>query len=150
MRIEQASTKYLLELEKNIRDEDRKEVEVTTSVPLTDTMEALIKRSEEAYVAVHDDKLVAIFGVVEPSFVGGVGAPWVLSTKEVEKHKKTFMWGSKQILKSWMSKYPVLVCFIDARYKKALNWAKWMGFTIYPSKAYGESGLPFHRAEIRR
>ena len=150
MRMVVASTKHVQALLDDIRPEDAAEVEATTSEDMYTLIARHIKKSNESWSVFNDDKLVAILGVASLSLVSGIGTPWALSTNEATKHKRVFMKASRILMDNWLIKYPILICYIDARYKKALRWAKWLGFTIHPPKPYGEKQLPFHKVEVRR
>jgi len=46
--------------------------------------------------------------------------------------------------------YSHLENWVDARNTKAINWLRWLGFTVHDPVPFGVAGLPFHRFDMRR
>lgn len=132
-----------------IRKDDIAELASLTSLPVDGILEQHVGRSMEAYTAMADGVPFCIFGVAQATFFSEEAVPWLLTSVELEKHKKAFLIGSRLFVKEVLKTYPLLVNHVDARYTKALRWAKWLGFTVFPAAPYGIAGEPFHRIELR-
>lgn len=133
----------------DIRDEDKAEAAAMDTFDLKSLLRDNIKRSVECWTCLVDEGVVAIFGVIRLTLLSDSVCPWMATTNLVYKHKKAFLKCTKLGVEFWANKYKNLESFIDARYDKALRWAKWVGFTIHPAKPYGPYGNLFHKTELR-
>lgn len=134
-----------------MRDLDIQELAASTGdTPLSALQQGLLT-SSEVYTALADGVPYAMFGVVPVSILGGVGLPWLLTSKDVVKHAKEIVRWSEPVARHWVANsYTTLINMIDGRHKPALRWAKHVGFTVHAGEPYGIEGRPFHKIEMRR
>lgn len=104
-------------------------------------------RSERAWVALHDEDVIGVFGIIPITLTGIVASPWLLTTG---KYPKDLLRGTKIVLPLLLDRWPILINYIDARYKASLRWAEWAGFQIHPAHPYGKQNQPFHMIEMRK
>lgn len=147
IKLVEVEDKYLKELEENAPEEQVLEVYASHAKNIFKVAKEGALRSEEAWVALHNDEVVGVFGVIPVSFLGHVASPWLLTTG---KYPKLLLKYTRIILPYLLDKWPILTNYIDARYEASLRWAKWAGFNIYPAEPYGREQLPFHRIEMRK
>jgi hypothetical protein len=127
-------------------------VEVFAEVGLT-PFEALansIERSDKAFSLLIGDEVGAIWGVLGHEQLQGVGIPWLLTGRAIAKHPRVLLRHSRWGLEQMLELYPLLMTWIDARYRGALRWAEWLGFSIHPVEPIGPHGMPFHRVFYKR
>lgn len=91
----------------------------------------------------------AMFGLGAPDLLGDKATVWLMATDEVWKHRLGFLRASRRVLQDTRRLYPHLEGYVDSRFKKAVNWAKWLGFEIHDPQPYGRLGMPFHHVELR-
>jgi hypothetical protein len=87
---------------------------------------------------------VALFGI-GPTLEKGVGVPWLVATKEIERHPVRFYRISKKLFPSLAEGYERLVNWVDARNTLSLRWLAWLGFEMGPPTPFGVRGLDFHK-----
>lgn len=75
---------------------------------------------------------------------------WLLTTTAVDRHPKAFLKASRAVLASLLDKYPALVNVVDARYERAIRWARHLGFEVLQAVPHGPLAMPFHPIRIRR
>lgn len=112
------------------------------------TIEKTVNQSREVFTALDGDQLLAMWGIVTPTWLSYVASPWMLSTKYIVNYPRPLLIGSKRMVKAWSEQYSVLQNYIDSRYTESVNWARHSGFTIYPPIPYGRLQVPFHRIEV--
>lgn len=129
-----------------IRDSDRQEVLASCGRDIEDVLIESLYMTGRHYVGIKDERLVCVFGVAEQ---GDVGVPYMLGTEEIYNNKKTFLYYSKKFIELISSEYKYLVNYVDARNVKAIEWLRWLGFTIHEKKPYGIMGFDFHKFDMR-
>ena len=142
---------HLEELSRHARVADRLECVASYGMDLHQVASFSFEQSEECYTGIKDGIVYGCVGIVPPfTVMSDTACPWLLTTVHVDKSPRILLSNTKPLIEKWLHYYPILENYIDSRYKKALRWAKWAGFTIYPAKPHGEMQIPFHRVEIRR
>jgi hypothetical protein len=118
------------ELEENMREIDRKEIEGMgfstmqgAEVSICDTAPVYVARSRNG-------KLICCWGL--QILIGKENNPntyliWALGTDELKNHKKDFVKESKAILERWMELYGCLENTVATFNKRAIHWLKWLG-----------------------
>jgi hypothetical protein len=107
-----------------------------------------IDHSEHSWTALIDGKPEAIFGVGILNVIGGVGAPWLLATDEVERNRRVFVRLSISFRNELLERYPVLRNFVDVRNTASIRWLRWMGAEF--SEPVLIRDHPFRMFEMRR
>lgn len=126
-----------------MRDEDVAECEALGLEPLRALQDGLAG-SVESVTAFFDGEVAAMAGY---SRTGGV---WMLSGQACTRNPLLFLRMSRRVVDDFLSKQPVLFNGIDARYKGALRWARWLGFTVEAPQEVPPHGALFCPAWIRR
>ena len=130
--------------------EQKKEIEASHGKDGLSTIALSIGASVECLSFFSSSTLLAIAGIVPLSILGGRASPWLLSTEALLSQPRLLLRHTKPVLQEWLEDWDVLENYIDARYDKAIRWAKWSGFIIYPAIPYGVAGQLFHKIEMRK
>jgi hypothetical protein len=142
--ITRATLRDAEELGATMRDADAEEIRLIGGFTPYEAVALSIQASRgKAWSAWHKGRLVAVFGVADVSLLGGVGQPWALTSRVVDRIPKEYVLTSKRFLSVLRKQYSLLVTTIDARYGKALRWAEALGFTVHPFTPYGAAGIHF-------
>lgn len=140
---------HIAELAANMRAEDVEEVAAFGETPLS-AVQAAMQVSRDAYAWTIDGKVAAMFGVASFQIMNHVGHPWLLSTPELVRSPWRFLYGSRLFVREWAQQWPVLVNYVDARYTVAVDWIKFMGFTVYDAEPWGPLQAPMRKFEMVR
>lgn len=147
--ITEATLEDLEELAPILRQADREEIEAATGKDVLDVLKSSLEFSTLAWAGRVNGELLCVFGVGSPSLASGIGIPWLLGSKAIDKYSRTFMRQTTPYMKRMKKLCPLMVNFVDARNTKSIEWLKRLGFTILDAEPWGVSGLPFHKFEMR-
>lgn len=136
-------------IDAGLRAADRAEIEASSGPDTLSTLRQSIAMSIWALTFCVDARPVAVFGVVPLSLLGGVGAPWLLATDELDQRSGPLTRGVRTYLPPMLADFPHLVNYVDARNTRSVRWLRRLGFTIHPATLRGVAGLPFHRFEMK-
>lgn len=131
-----------------MRKEDADEVWASDKHTPLEALLYAFKGSDECYTARADGEIICMFGIHKLTALGGYATPWLLGANGIKKHYRHFLRYGRYVVADWKERYPVLVNYSDSRYKTALRWLEWLGFTIHPAQPHGPFGVPFHRITI--
>src|SRR5690606_24772524 len=122
------------------------------STPL-EALHESVRASDFAKTIFVDGEVLAIYGVVSQGATlltaRDHACVWMLSGTAVEKHKKLFLRASRAVVQTLLRDYRSLSNVVDARYEKAIRWAKWLGFEVGDPTPLGPQGEMFRPIEIR-
>lgn len=110
-----------------MRKEDRAEISALGYTPV-EALRASLTGSAVAETAVLGESVVAMWGAIPQTQLGHKALMWMLGTDLVPKHPRELLRGSKSFIDHIQRTYPLLECFVDTRYTKAVRWIHWMGF----------------------
>ena len=88
------------------------------------------------------NKPVGIFGVDDVG--NGIGAIWLLATKDLAKIQIAFLKQCREVVKFLNTKYKILWNFVDCRNQLHIKWLKWCGFKFLRKTNYGVLQKPFY------
>lgn len=137
---------HIRECVAHIRDKDRAEVWAASGRNPEDVLTSGLDHG--AHTVFADGKVALIYGLQVSSPITKVGCPWMLTTTEVEKHKKLFLVLTRRMIQHWNKEHRLLFNYVDSRYTEAVRWLKWVGFTVHPAEPFGPFGVPFHRFDM--
>jgi len=133
----------------DIRDEDRDEILRLGYGSVPDMLALSIDRSAMCGTWFHQDRPIALFGIVPISVATDTASPWLIGTNELSRCKASFLRETQRWIAEWRRQYSVLSNHVDAEYAQSIRWLKRSGFTVYPPEPYGALGKPFCRFEMR-
>ncbi len=149
VQITEATMDDVLELALILREPDREEIEAATGQDPALVLEMSLNSSIMVWAGRIDGELLCIFGVGVLTVLSGIGVPWLLGSKSIDKYSKTFMRQTVPYMNKMKRLCPILINYVDARNRKSIVWLKRLGFTILEPEPWGVSQLPFHRFEMR-
>ena len=88
------------------------------------------------------NKPVGIFGVDDVG--NGIGAIWLLATKDLAKIQIAFLKECREVIKFLNTKYKILWNFVDCRNQLHIKWLKWCGFKFIRRLNRGVLQKPFY------
>lgn len=135
--------KDINEISENLREEDRREAWNAWRLTPQEVVEMSANSAGEAWVILHSEKPVGIFGVSPKSFLTDTGIIWFLGTTEFERIWLTFGKETSAVIQSFFGKYKRLENWAAFENKKTLRWLMKNGFQIEAPKSYGVYGKPF-------
>lgn len=145
-----ATYEHTEELSKNLREYEKKELDVMTLKANEIALQNSVDSSIEAWTWLEDDKVVGIVGISVPSVLSDKAYPWFMCSNLINKNGKSLIKATRVALNYWLQTYEELESYIDARHDKALKWVKICGFTIHEPVPYGPYGNPFCKITIKR
>lgn len=104
-----------------------------------------MQNSDECWAGLINGVPCCLFGVATSSLIGKVGCPWMLGTREIEKHAIPFLKRSKVVVDSWKENYDYLHNYVHTSNKVSIRWLRWLGFKIEDAEPYGALENYFHR-----
>lgn len=95
-------------------------------------------------------EVAAIVGLSAGCLLSGVGVPWLLTGKPVDRHRKDFLKLTRAGVARMLRQFPMLTNKVHADYHEAVRWLGWLGFEISPARPYGPRAAFFHDATLLR
>lgn len=105
---------------------------------------ASLERSALAWTAEADGQVLAVLGVTPLNMLAGVGAPWLMATAGVERHRGALIRLAPSYIARMLAAFPHLRNVVDARNTRSIAWLRRIGFRIGAPVPVGVAGLPFH------
>lgn len=135
-----ATAGHIRELQKTIRDADRREIEIY-GFSCAKGLWRSYKVGLGNRTALIDGKVGAIWGC-GGSYLGSTGQPWLLTSPEVEKVSPLYFARvyQKEVFKM-LTLFPVLVNYVAADYEKAIRLLQIIGFQLGEPERLGSGGL---------
>ncbi len=150
MEIVPATLAHAHELAPLMREEDVAEVQAAAGFsPLEGLLESLAV-SSISRTLLFDGKVAAIFGVAPMDALEGVGSVWMLTGEGISRNPFLFLRICRAQIQGLLEQWPVLVYAIDARYERAIRWAKWVGCEMSEATPYGIENRVFVPFVLRR
>lgn len=149
MRVElvPATPEHVGAIAANARQADIDELHAATNeTPETCLLRGL-RVSAQPRTGIVDGEVVCMFGVTPVSILGGVGTPWMVGTRAMERLtvQKALLRESRAAFAAMRDQFPTaLYNLVDARNGAAIRWLRWLGFEFGPVYPMGADQLPFH------
>ncbi len=137
-------------LKRTLRPEDVAEVWASDHDKPGKALNDSFNSSTEAYTLTRFGYPIAMFGIVPVRGREDLAIIWLLGTPDIAKVKKSFVALTREVLKHFLTLYPCLFNFVDARYVKAVRWLSVCGATFGAPQPFGAEGLPFIPFVVRR
>ncbi len=119
---------------------------VSGSDPLS-VMQAGLRASVEPLTGLYDGKPVCMFGAAPWSILGGVGAAWMVGSRQLDRPsvQRDLLRLSPPVVDYLQDQFPALLYnFVDQRNTAAIRWLRWLGFEFGAEPIpYGVEGRPF-------
>lgn len=126
-----ATLEDAIEMAPLMRREDLDEVwELSRQTGFEALVGSIDLSGSQAWTVRVNGKIMAMWGIVDVSIIGGIALPWALTTPEVDRHPKEFMRACREAVAFLRRHYTISINRVDARYEKALRWARRLGFEV--------------------
>lgn len=138
---------HIRELNNTIRESDRKEIE-SFGFSCAKGLWLSYKKGLMNKTALIDGKVAAIWGC-GGVYMGSIGTPWLLTSKEVKKISPLkFARIYQREVYEMLRLFPTLVNYVDSDYHEAIRLLEIIGFTVGEPEQQG-NGM-FRRFSITR
>lgn len=137
-------------LKNRLRPSDIQEVLASHNYTSEAALMLSIQESTISLTIEYDNEAVAMFGINPDSALGNKATIWFLGSSAIDKKKIRFLRHGQAFIDLFLSLYPYLYNYIDARNKKSIAWLKFLGAKIQEAKPYGFEQLPFHYFSFER
>ena len=145
-RIEEAKPWHVDRFMPDIGGPDLYELVLSNRRPPRDVVLECVNSSTHAFAGFIDGRLAVLWGAAPVSLVGGVAAPWMVSTVHLELAPRLFLRHCREQVRVLSDVYPRLENHVHARHAVAIRWLRWLGFSFgdaVPLGPYSEPFLPF-------
>lgn len=149
MRVElvPAMPEHVEAISANARQADIDELHAATGETPEVCMLRGLRVSARPQTGIVDGEVVCMFGVTPVSILGGVGTPWMVGSRAMDRLtvQKALLRESRAAFAAMRQEYPAaLYNLVDERNAAAIRWLRWLGFEFGPVYPMGADQLPFH------
>lgn len=146
-----ATAEHALALAPRLRKGDIAEIKASSGGNPEDILLLSLGMSPKSWAWLHNGRVMAIFGVAAYPARPGVGIPWLLAAKGIERHKVYVMRQSRKYMQEVLKDFPVLENWVDCRNTRAIQWLSWCGAALCEVDPFrGVQRLPFIRFNFAR
>lgn len=138
---------HMIELRKNIREEDAREIRNYGGC-LRRILWQTYHETPEPRTALVDGMVAGIYGCIG-TVIGEVGKPWMLATTVADRFPIEFALLYRQEIKKMLENYEMLENWVDSTYDKSIRLMKIIGFNVDEPAPYGPKGALFCRFWMR-
>lgn len=142
-----ARASHLRQIAAVMRRADQEEVIAATGRSPLSALSASYRKSAICMVALVDGKAEVIFGAGDLSILTRLGAPWLLGSDAIERHRVEFLRQSVHWRGQLLRRYDVLRNVVHCQNKVSIRWLRWLGFTF--SEPFKIRGHDFMMFELR-
>lgn len=128
-----------------VRPDDVRELWAIACLTAEDALVRSFGISDVSWTGLIDGKPVCMLGATVGSLLSNIGRPWMIGTEMLDRHQMAFLRRCRPKVQEMLSQYGRLENYVDERNVRAVNWLRWLGFTIEAPEPYGAFRLPFHR-----
>jgi hypothetical protein len=126
-----------------LRQEDKQEILAGSGLTPYEALHIGFKNAVIVFTIFNPkNKPVGIFGVDDVG--NGIGAIWLLATKDLAKIQIAFLKECREVIKFLNTKYKILWNFVDCRNQLHIKWLKWCGFKFLRKTNRGVLQKPFY------
>lgn len=124
----------------HLRDADLAEIIAAGLDDIEAVIQEGIDHSALCWTATVEGRPVCVFGVREWE---GRGAPWLLGTSEMARHKGAVIALAPAYIRLMLEAFPVLINHVHAANEQAVRWLKRVGFTMHAAYQRPDTGEMF-------
>ena len=130
----------------DLRDSDVIEVGALMG-PHKTTLEHIktcVDESRETYCLIFNNKITAMWGILDSAHVDNFGVPWMVATDDIENVGLNFAYHSRDWIRHLSRNYEALYNFVHVPHWQSQKWLQLCGFSIITSVKYGFNGEDFY------
>lgn len=140
-----ATDRDVLDALRFTREEDKREAYLSTGLGFCDALELTMGLSSKVLAGRHDNKLIALFGVIPSAPLQAQGQPWLVATPEAQLHWRAFTRNSRYALAELEDGFLRMENYVAEFNTDAKRWLVWLGFEVEKAQPVAPFGEPFHR-----
>jgi len=145
--IRQATHEDCLIVGSNLRIREMQEIwGYDNSLPVEGVTNSFNK-SVVSMTILHDDKPVAIFGIM---ILKEVPTLWLMPTNDLEKIGRNFVRNTKEWINKMLEEYPTLVAYVHWANDESLQWMNFVGGRQIEKVFMGKDNSPFWKFEFKK
>jgi hypothetical protein len=134
----------------NLRETDRNEIWASHHHTPEEALRISYETSDPCFTVDIKGVPVAMFGINSGNLLGDTATIWLLATDGLSRVSKSLIKESRNFINMFLSYYPTLENYVDARNTASIQWLRYCGAQIEEAKPYGKEKLPFHHFTFRR
>lgn len=92
-----------------------------------ETMHRTMENSTRCWVGMDGDQVVAIWGIIPPTFLSDRAYLWLWTTKHLSGHIFQLIRHSQRAVQSILTEYPTLIGHGRLGDSRSLRWLRWLG-----------------------
>lgn len=143
--IEPATIAHAESIAANARAADVQEFLAMSGDSPIEVLQRALQRDHQAVCGLVDGVPVTMWGCASGAIAGGVGLPWMVGSKHLDRHALYFLYHCRDHVATMRDRFGFLCNWVDARNVRAVQWLRWLGFTLETPQPAGIAGLPFHK-----
>jgi hypothetical protein len=140
-----ATQEHVRRMAPNLRECDVEEIYLVSCSGPDVALELALHTSPRPYVGLHEGEPFCMFGAGAPDYLSVVGAPWMLATDTLDLYAYQLGKQCRKYVREMFEDFDYLENYVYAGNLKAVNWLRWIGFTLHPPQPYGCFKKPFYR-----
>ena len=146
-----ATYEHVEQLVPRLRAADLREIAAATGSDPEVALAVSVGSSAASWAWLYRGRVMALFGVAPYPGRPGVGIPWLLGAKGMDKHKVYFIRQSRKYVAQMLEHFPVLENWVDCRNTSSIQWLAWIGFALSEVRPFfGIQRLPFIRFTLAK
>jgi hypothetical protein len=138
-----------IQLAATMRQSDRDEILASHGFDPEGGVKRSIALSTDVWTGARGEEVLAVFGVAVLNALSGHGTVWALTSTVVDRYPVEFYRASRKVVTELRARYSLLTNAISCENKRALRWARRIGFTIGDPVPIGLAGQLFRRIYLR-
>lgn len=145
----QPRPEHVAELATHMRVSDRAALKAAGYTDLEQIVRVSLTLSTRSSALINCGRVVAIFGLVPLPPHKGLGAPWMMGTDLVTRHRRALIRLAPALIAEMLQVCPSLINLVHADNEFSIRWLTKVGFTMHAPEAHPVTGAPFRRFEMR-
>lgn len=118
-----ATEEHALEMAQWLRPED-----AASGRDPVEAVSLCMEASRAAWAAVEGGRVICLWGVCCPSLLGSTAELWLLGSRRLEDYPLQFLRHAREFVAEMQQQYPRLEINVHVKYRRALRFARWLGF----------------------
>lgn len=97
-----------------------------------ETIHRAMMNSYRVWLAVDEDKVIAVWGLIPPTLLSDRAYLWLHTTKHFSDYAFVFLRHSRNVVQQMLDHFPIIVGHGSADSPRSLRWLHWLGAEFDP------------------
>ncbi len=97
------------------------------SVIEQEAMKRAMTNSSRLWLGLIDNEVVALWGLIPPTFLSDKAYLWLFTTKHFTEHTFVFIRHSQRVVQEMLREFPIIVGHGQIDAYRSLRWLRWLG-----------------------